>query len=55
LSILAFGGIRDFRETLDEPDDFFEVDHKNLYITVIGLILLLGFAALTLGLYILLA
>ncbi|WP_298301092.1 hypothetical protein [uncultured Erythrobacter sp.] len=55
LFYLGISGIRDLSEARDEPDDFFEADHPDLYITVIGILLIMGFAAIALGLYILLA
>ncbi len=55
LIYLGLSGICEFREAHDEPDDFSEADFSNLFITVIGILLLMGIAAVTLGLLSLIA
>jgi hypothetical protein len=52
---LGLSSISDFRRIGDEPDDFYEVDHTDFYITIVGILLLMGIAAATLGILSLLA
>lgn len=55
LIFLGLTGIRGYRNESSETDDPFEVDEPGLQITVVGISLIMGLAAFSLGLYILFA